>query len=112
MTEFPAMCPHCGGAGCDKCTDGRITVTMPEDDWYTQHCLNPYCGFDNGGCQGGSLGRRDLDQPCVMCGEIGSEWIPMCESLDDPPWMEFQAALPFAKHLIAVYNSGGKELIG
>lgn len=98
--ELPAKCPHCGGKGCDKCVDGQITVTMPEDDWYTRHCTNPLCGWDNGGCQGNRL--YDDPAPCMICGETDVVWIPMCDSESDPPWKTHQQDKQFARYLIAL----------
>lgn len=105
MIELPAKCPHCD-SGCEKCVDGKIVVNMPEDDWYTRHCLNPLCGFDNGGCQGSALREENL--PCVMCGHSDVAWIPMCESSPDPPWKINQAETPMAKYLIAIESQMGE----
>lgn len=88
MGEMQAKCPHCFGPGCNKCVDGKITVKVPEDDWYTRHCTNPLCGFDNGGCQGDALG--EIVSECHMCDHEEVVWIPMCESESDPPWMIHQ----------------------
>ena len=108
MTAIPAKCPHCFGSGCDKCVDGEITVTIPEDDWYSRHCTNPLCGFDNGGCQGSML--YDLkDQTCVMCDHSEVVWIPMCEEDLDPPWLVHQHG-DFANYLRAMGRAmGGRE---
>lgn len=100
MATLKAKCPHCRD-GCEKCDGGFWDVTMPEDDWYTTHCLNPLCGFDNGGSQGSRL--RDRTEPCVMCRHPETVWIPMCESIDNPPWMTHQKDNPFAQYLIALY---------
>lgn len=106
MTELQAKCPHCFGSGCGKCVDGKITVTMPEDDWYTMHCTNPLCGFDNGGCQGSAL--QDISRNCVMCDHEEVVWIPDCESELEPPWMIYQHG-EFANYLWAINNAHKKE---
>ena len=88
---------------CPKCKDGQIIVTLPADDWYTMHCTNPQCGFDNGGCQGASL--HDLvGATCVMCGSGSLVWLPACEASADSPWQTNLAHLPFAQYLLKLTN--------
>ena len=41
--KLPALCPDCGGKGCDECHEGFIQVTYPSGGWVTYGCLK--CGF-------------------------------------------------------------------
>lgn len=80
-----AMCPHCGGKGCDQpnCVDGYLQVTFAEGDWWTRLCLNHVdCGFVNGGriCEGFP---PESSGPCVVCGGP-TDWV----SFDDVPEVE------------------------
>lgn len=79
-----AMCPHCGGKGCDKpnCVDGYLQVSFAEGDWWTRMCLNQEdCGFVNGGriCEGFP---PESSGPCVVCGGP-TDWTPFDEVPDD-----------------------------
>lgn len=103
--KLKAKCPHCQ-SGCDKCTDGFTTVEFPEGDWYTRHCTNPLCGFDNGGCQGAYL--YEGLEPCLMCQHHETVWVPLCESLGNPPWQTHQTDKPFARYLMALRTTRNK----
>ena len=101
--ELPAKCPKCFGDGCGDCDGGQIVVRLPADDWYTRHCTNQRCGFDNGACQGVSL--YDLsDATCVMCGSGSLVWLPECEASFNSPWQANLAHLPFAQYLLKLYE--------
>lgn len=103
MMQMPAKCPQCFGEAkeCGRCGgSGTIDVTLPEGDWYTQHCNNADCGFDNGGCQGSSLGA--ITFPCVMCGSEDVVWMPMCDSDPDTAWKRTKPNPIFAEYLLAL----------
>jgi hypothetical protein len=107
--EFPAKCPRCDDGSCGKCDDNnQIAVTLDENDtYYTEHCLNPDCGFDNGGCSSRFLDRRDC-RPCIMCKHPETTMIPMCESSENPPWIEKQRG-GFADYQRATWGRTGDE---
>ncbi len=70
-----AMCPHCFGDGCDKCSDGKIAVRFNQGDWWTEKCQSAECGFENGMRimdQGEhpskkEWGGRGVLRPCIFC---------------------------------------------
>ena len=99
--HFPAKCPHCGGDGCLECQGtGKIAAELKEDvQYYTQHCLNPLCGFDNGGST--HAGGFGTGEPCIMCDHPETTWIKMEESLADPPWKTHQMHRDLAKYRMA-----------
>ena len=71
-----AMCPHCGGQGCEKCGDtGKIGVSFSSGAFFTRHCADPYCGFDNGGriVKEGMV-LEDVRKKCVVCGKETVVW--------------------------------------
>lgn len=119
-TLLPAKCPRCKGNGriemlehCQMCKGkGTIEVTLPADDWYTRHCTNPLCGFDNGMCQGDRLdySREHGGTECFMCKTGKWVWLPICESEVNPPWLEHQHS-PFADYQRRMYETAGDECI-
>lgn len=74
--KMPAMCPHCGGKGCEVCKGtGKIEVGFASGAFYTRLCTNPECGFENGGRivkEGKSL--EDVEKKCVRCGKDTVVW--------------------------------------
>ena len=73
--KFPAMCPECGGKGCEKCKDGQVEVSFKKGDLFTCACL--LCGFENGGYITETY-PSESSEPCVMCGGE-TEWKFLCE---------------------------------
>lgn len=99
---FDAMCPHCGGEGCKRCENkGTREARFAEGDWYTRHCTNPECGFNNGGriVPAGTHpddpgnehpGDYDGDDKCVVCGEQTAKWVPYFEAPESDAWVKNQ----------------------
>ena len=72
-----AKCPKCVD-GCVGCDGGYVELSVAEGEWYTRHCTNEECGFDNGACHEDFL--DDELGCCVMCGKGGVEWMLLSES--------------------------------
>lgn len=80
-----AMCPHCGGDGCDKpnCVDGYLQVSFAEGDWFTRQCINMVdCGFTNGGCITKDGFPSEPSEPCVICNGP-TDWIRFEDAPED-----------------------------
>ena len=44
-----AKCPECKGDGCPHCNAGQVDVHFGEGPLFTRACLDPGCGYENGG---------------------------------------------------------------
>lgn len=97
---FDAMCPHCGGKGCKRCENkGTREARFAEGDWYTRHCTNPECGFNNGGriVPAGTHpddhdhpGDYEGDDKCVVCGERTVKWVLYQDAPESDAWIKNQ----------------------
>ena len=72
-----AKCPHCND-GCERCDYRGVVyeITCKSGTLYTRACLNPDCGYKNGGSiTDGPPPEVTLWEPgpCVMCGKY-VEW--------------------------------------
>lgn len=68
-----AKCPHCE-AGCPECKDGFVEASFSSGPLYTRACLNPECGYENGGYivqadrpKGPDGEPPEAPRECVMC---------------------------------------------
>lgn len=84
-----AKCPVCKGAGCARCKDGQIDVSFGEGPLYTRACLDPACGFENGGyivMEGMKKAANgeppEASGPCIEC-EGPTRWKLVGEMLED-----------------------------
>ena len=68
-------CPHCGGAVCNECVDGKIEMTIATGNQYTSECLNEKCGFKDG--------FKFTTGPCVQCGGATRWKLVECDGCDE-----------------------------
>lgn len=75
--KMKALCPHCGGEGCEKCIGGYTSVGFATGMLWTRSCES--CGYENGGHIVSKGTDAPLEDPaewggCVMCSSEKVTW--------------------------------------
>ncbi len=110
------QCPNCHGEGCKRCEDtDYMEGSFAEGDWYTRHCPNEECGFNNGGRivpYGIQPVEDEWDKDgCVVCGGP-IKYMLMSEAPESDAWQrnEKKFTIKRQKEIIERLVDNGKKL--